>query len=84
MSKGHHEAVTGQGRSSKTDPAGPNAISTDPDLNKVQPRLFLSPNYTVVQVQTGTTATLHCEVTEIGESTVGVPQVNFRKFIIYN
>lgn len=67
--KGYHEPVTGHRRGSKTE-TGPNTISTESEIAKVQPRLFLSPNYTVVQAQTGTTATLHCEVTEIGESTV--------------
>ncbi|KAF2895877.1 hypothetical protein ILUMI_10300 [Ignelater luminosus] len=38
-------------------------------MAKTPERIFLSPNYTTVQAQIGTTAILHCEVVDIGEST---------------
>ncbi|KAK5647434.1 hypothetical protein RI129_002326 [Pyrocoelia pectoralis] len=61
--------ISGQRRNSKLD-SGLNAISTDPENAKNVEKLFLSPNYTIVQAQIGTTAVLHCEVVDIGESTV--------------
>lgn len=79
--KTHHEPVTGHRRGSKTE-SGPNTVSTDMEMVKVQTRLFVSPNYTVVQAQTGTTATLHCEVTEIGESTVRTLIIKVSKTIL--
>ncbi|XP_031331257.1 uncharacterized protein LOC116161903 isoform X3 [Photinus pyralis] len=63
------EFISGQRRNSKLD-SGLNAISTDPENEKNVEKLFLSPNYTIVQAQIGTTAVLHCEVIDIGESTV--------------
>ncbi|XP_017784010.1 PREDICTED: contactin-3-like [Nicrophorus vespilloides] len=50
--------------------AGPNSIRSGPEISKLQNRLFLSPNYTLVEAQTRTTAALHCEVQDIGNCTV--------------
>ncbi|KAK4885615.1 hypothetical protein RN001_001886 [Aquatica leii] len=63
------EFITGQRRNSKFD-ASFNAILSESDNIKTSEKLFLSPNYTIVQAQVGTTAVLHCEVVDIGESTV--------------
>nr|XP_022903716.1 zwei Ig domain protein zig-8-like [Onthophagus taurus] len=49
---------------------GQNSIYQDLEPNRISQILFLSPNYTVVQAQTRTTALLHCEVTNIGNNTV--------------
>ncbi|KAF5305384.1 hypothetical protein FQA39_LY09213 [Lamprigera yunnana] len=70
------ELIAGQRRHSKFD-GSVNAISSEADNVKTSEKLFLSENYTIVQAQIGTTAVLHCEVVDIGESTEWILHIRY-------
>lgn len=49
----------------------PNSISMSDNSSRMSDN-FLTPNYTIVQAQIGSTAVLHCEVVDTGENTVRI------------
>lgn len=67
---GHMSAENRNLNGSKSDRTRPNAVHNLDHTTKTSNKFFLNPNHTVVLAQIGATATLHCEPSHLGDSTV--------------